>query len=149
MDGIIQRAWARARELRPIIEAHRGEGDILRRLPDPIAKAFLEANVYRLLVPEEFGGEGVDPITYYDLAEEVSCYDGSVGWNYAIGATGGVVLGGLSIKPLRAILASADYGVAGGGAPTGRAGAVDGGYRLAGRGRRATRIPTPASATPD
>ena len=45
MDGNIERAWARARELRPIIEAHRGEGDILRRLPDPIAKAFLEANL--------------------------------------------------------------------------------------------------------
>ena len=133
MDGNIERAWARARELRPIIEAHRGEGDILRRLPDPIAKAFLEANIYRLLVPEEFGGEGVDPITYYDLAEEVSFYDGSVGWNYAIGATGGVVLGGLSIKPLRAILASADCGVAGGGAPTGRAVAEEGGYRLTGR----------------
>jgi indole-3-acetate monooxygenase len=129
----LQRVWERTRALRPIIEAHRGEGDILRRLPDPIARAFLEANVYRLLVPEELGGEGVDPITYYELAEEVSSYDGSVGWNYAIGATGGVVLGGLSAKPLRRIIASADCGVAGGGSPTGRAIAVKGGFRLTGR----------------
>jgi alkylation response protein AidB-like acyl-CoA dehydrogenase len=89
LDARIERVWARTRELRPIIEAHRGEGEFLRRLPDAIGQAFLDANVYRLLVPEEMGGEGVDPITYYDLAAEVSSYDGSTGWNYAIGATGG------------------------------------------------------------
>lgn len=133
MDAKLERVWARTRELRPIIEAHRGEGDRLRRLPDAIAQAFLEANIYRLLVPEEFGGEGVDPITYYDLAAEVSSYDGSAGWNYAIGATGGVVLGALAPKPLRAVFASPECGVGGGGSPTGRAIAVDGGYRVTGR----------------
>jgi alkylation response protein AidB-like acyl-CoA dehydrogenase len=133
MDAKIEQAWARARALRPIIEAHRGEGDLLRRLPDLIAQAFLDANVYRLLVPEDLGGEGIDPITYYELAEEVSSYDGSAGWNYAIGATGGVVLGGLAPKPLRAALASADAGMAGAAAPTGRAVAVEGGYCLSGR----------------
>jgi indole-3-acetate monooxygenase len=133
MNDRIERVWARVRQLRSLIEAHRGEADLLRRLPDAIAQAFVEANVYRLLVPEEFGGEGIDPITYYDLAEEVSFYDGSIGWNYAIGATGGVVAGGLPAKQMRAILARPDCGVAGGGAPTGRAAAVDGGYRLTGR----------------
>jgi len=100
---------------------------------DAIAQAFVEANVYRLLVPEEFGGEGIDPVTYYDLAEEVSSYDGSVGWNYAIGATGGVVAGGLPAQQMRDILGSPDCGVAGGGAPVGRAVAQEGGYRLTGR----------------
>ena len=133
MDDKIERVWARVRELRPLIEAYRGEADLLRRLPDPIAQAFVKANVYRLLVPEELGGDGIDPITYYDLAEEVSFYDGSVGWNYAIGATGGVVVGGLPAQQMRAILASPDCGVAGGGAPVGRAVAVEGGYRLSGR----------------
>jgi alkylation response protein AidB-like acyl-CoA dehydrogenase len=133
MDGNIERAWGRVRQLRPIIEAYRGEADFLRLLPDVIARAFVEANVYRLLVPEEFGGEGIDPITYYDLAEEVSFYDGSVGWNYAIGATGGVVAGGLPVSQMRSILASADCGLAGGGTPVGRAVAVEGGYRLTGR----------------
>lgn len=132
-DAKIERIWARTRELRPIIEAHRGEGEFLRRLPDAIGRAFLDANIYRLLVPEDLGGEGIDPITYYDLAAEVSSYDGSVGWNYAIGATGGVVLGGLASKPLKTILASPDCGVAGAGSPTGRAIAVQGGYRVTGR----------------
>jgi alkylation response protein AidB-like acyl-CoA dehydrogenase len=132
MDDKFERVWARVREMRPLIEAHRGEADLLRRLPDAIAQAFVKADVYRLLVPEEFGGDGIDPITYYDLAEEVSFYDGSVGWNYAIGATGGVVVGGLAAKQMRAIVASPDCGVAGGGAPVGRAVAVEGGFRLTG-----------------
>jgi len=47
----------------------------------------VEANVYRFLLPLEFGGENVDPLTYYDLVEEVSSYDGSAGWNYSIGSS--------------------------------------------------------------
>jgi hypothetical protein len=34
-----------------VIEANRGEGDGLHHLPDAIARAFAEANVYRLLLP--------------------------------------------------------------------------------------------------
>src|SRR5579883_2702224 len=124
MDDKIARAWEQTRAMRAVIEANRAEAERLRRLPDPIAQAFLDANVYRLLVPEEYGGEDIDPITYYELAEEVSFYDGSAGWNYAIGATGGVVLGGLPPARRREALASADCGVAGGGAPLGRAVAV-------------------------
>ncbi len=71
MEDKIERAWERVRRMRPIIEAHRDEAERLRRLPDAVAQTFLEANVYRLLVPEEFGGEGIDPITFYELAEEV------------------------------------------------------------------------------
>jgi indole-3-acetate monooxygenase len=133
MQDKIERAWEQVRRMRPIIEAHRDEAEQLRRLPDAVAQAFLEANVYRLLVPEEFGGEGIDPVTFYELAEEVSSYDGSAGWNYAIGATGGVVAGGLPAKQMREVLASPECGIAGGGAPIGRAVAVAGGYRLTGR----------------
>src|SRR5579875_113256 len=133
MQDNVERAWEQVRRMRPIIEAYRDEAERLRRLPDAVAQAFVAANVYRLLVPEEFGGEGIDPVTYYELAEEVSFYDGSAGWNYAIGATGGVVLGGLSARRRRDLLATADCAVSGGGAPTGRAVAVEGGYRLSGR----------------
>src|SRR5579875_796812 len=133
MQDNVERAWEQVRRMRPIIEAYRDEAERLRRLPDAVARAFVAANVYRLLVPEEFGGEGIDPITFYELAEEVSSYDGSAGWNYAIGATGGVVAGGLPVKQMREVLATPDCGIAGGGAPVGRALAVTGGFRLSGR----------------
>jgi hypothetical protein len=57
MKDKIERIWERTRALRPVIEAHRNEGDGLHHLPDAIARAFAEANVYRLLLPSEFGGE--------------------------------------------------------------------------------------------
>src|ERR1700687_6244870 len=86
MNDKIERIWSRMRALRSTIEAHRGEGDGLHPLPHAIARAFVEANVYRLLLPSEFGGENIDPLTYYDLVEEVSSYDGSAGLDYSIGS---------------------------------------------------------------
>src|SRR6266481_2139463 len=108
MNEKIERIWERTRALRPIIEAHRAEGDGLHRLPDAIARAFAEANVYRLLLPQEFGGEELDPITYYDVVEKISSYDGSVGWNFSIGSSTPIILGDLSPVRLHAIFASPD-----------------------------------------
>jgi indole-3-acetate monooxygenase len=84
----------------------------LHRLPDPIARAFAEANVYRLLLPKEFGGEELDPITSYDVVEEISSYDGSVGWNFSIGSSTPIILGDLSPVRLHSIFASPDSCVA-------------------------------------
>ena len=133
MNEKIERIWERTRALRPIIEAHRAEGDGLHRLPDAIARAFAEANVYRLLLPTEFGGEELDPITYYDVVEEISSYDGSVGWNFSIGSSTLIILGDLSPVRLHAIFASPDSCIAASASAPGRAVEVDGGYRVTGR----------------
>lgn len=61
MTDNVEQIWERMRALRPVVEAHRSEGDELRRLPDAIAQAFADANVYRLLLPHEFGGEDLNP----------------------------------------------------------------------------------------
>jgi indole-3-acetate monooxygenase len=133
MNGKIERIWELTRALRPIIEAHRDEGEGLRHLPDAIADAFRQANVYRLLLPSEFGGEDIDPLTYFDLIEEVASYDGSVGWNYSIGSSTPVILGGLSPARLNEIFASDNSCVAASASPPGRAVEVNGGYRISGR----------------
>jgi alkylation response protein AidB-like acyl-CoA dehydrogenase len=133
MNEKIERIWERTRALRPIIEAHRAEGDGLHRLPDAIARAFAEANVYRLLLPQEFGGEELDPITYYDVVEEISSYDGSVGWNFSIGSSTPIILGDLSPVRLHAMFASPDSCIAASASAPGRAVEVDGGYRVTGR----------------
>ena len=133
MTDQIERIWERTRGLRPVIEAHRGEGDRLHHLPDAIARAFAEANVYRLLLPHEFGGEDLDLLTYYDLVEEVASYDGSVGWNFSIGSSTPIILGDLSPARLHAIFASPDSCIAASASPPGRAVQVEGGYRVTGR----------------
>jgi indole-3-acetate monooxygenase len=133
MDDKLERNWERTRAMRPLIEAHRCEGDGLHHLPDAIARAFAEANVYRLLLPLEYGGEDIDPITYYDLVEEVASYDGSVGWNYSIGSSTPIILSDLPPARLHAIFASPDSCVAASASPPGRAVAIEGGYRVTGR----------------
>jgi alkylation response protein AidB-like acyl-CoA dehydrogenase len=118
-----------------VIAAHRCEGERLRRLPDAIADAFVGANGFRLLMPEDLGGAAIDPMTYFEMVEEVSFHDGSAGWNFAIATGSAVLAGSLPVKALRATLNKpADY-VAGSGIPGGKAVAVDGGYRVSGRWR--------------
>jgi alkylation response protein AidB-like acyl-CoA dehydrogenase len=129
----VERAWASVRAMRPIIEEHRAEGERLRRLPDAIARAFIDANIFRLLPPPEFGGEDIDPLTFYDLVEELSSYDGSVGWNYSIGITGSLTFCALPRDQFRHIYATADSCVAGSASPPGRAVATANGYLLTGR----------------
>jgi indole-3-acetate monooxygenase len=133
MDDKAERIMERTRALRPTIEAHRAEGDGLHHLPDAIARAFAEANVYRLLLPHEFGGDNIDPLTYFDLIEEVASYDGSVGWNYSIGSSTPIILGDLSAARLHEIFASPDSCVAASASPPGRAVEVEDGYRIEGR----------------
>jgi alkylation response protein AidB-like acyl-CoA dehydrogenase len=133
MDRRIEQIWERVRALKPIIETYRDEGQTLHHLPDPVARAFVEANVYRLLLPVEYGGENIDPLTYGDLVEEVASYDGSAGWNFSIGSSTPLIFGDLSPSRLRAIFGTPDACVAASTSPLGRAIEVEGGYRLVGR----------------
>lgn len=133
MDDNAKQIWERIRTLRPVIEMHRGQGDVLHHLPDAIARAFIDTNVYRLLLPLEFGGENLDLLTYFDLVEEVASYDGSVGWNFSIGSSTPIILGDLPPARLHAIFDGPDACVAASASPPGRAIAVDGGYRVTGR----------------
>jgi alkylation response protein AidB-like acyl-CoA dehydrogenase len=133
MDMRIKQIWERVRALRSVIESHRDEAQALHHLPDPVARAFVEANVYRLLLPAEYGGENIDPLSYYDLVEEVASYDGSAGWNFSIGSSTPLIFGDLSPSRLRTIFGAPDACVAASTTPLGRAIEVEGGYRLAGR----------------
>ena len=80
-------------DLRGEVAAIREDADRLRRLPDPIAKALVERNFYRVLLPRELGGLGADPLTYLRMVEAFSAMDGSVGWNFAIGGGSSLLAG--------------------------------------------------------
>jgi alkylation response protein AidB-like acyl-CoA dehydrogenase len=127
------KAWEDVRSLRPIIEAARGEGDALRRLPDAIAQAFLERDIYRLMLPADLGGAGMDPVQHFDLTLEVSRYDACAGWNYGLGTISGVLAGGLPPEAARKVFSTPECAQAGSAPPQGRAVATEGGYRVTGR----------------
>ncbi len=129
----VEAIWTKIRDLKPIIHAHREEGDRLRHLPPAVADAFFAADLYRLQIPTDLGGAGLDAMTVFDMVEEVSSYDGSAGWNLAIGAGSVAMTGSLPLDRLREIFATPNCCVAATGNPPGRATAVDGGYLLSGR----------------
>ena len=130
----VHTAWARVRGMKDLILKHRHEGDELRRLPDSIAQAFLDADLFRIQVPSDLGGLALDPITTFDLGVEISSYDGSVGWNFGIGASAGpTLMGAWPLEKIKEVFSSPDCCLAGSFAPPGKAVAVKGGYRLTGR----------------
>ena len=118
--------------LTELAAAHHKEGDELRHLPPVLAEAFLRHDVYRLLLPRDLGGAGVDPLDYLQLVEDVAAVDGSIGWNLAIGIGSGLFVGYLPPERSRAMFAAPDCGIAGAYAPMGRGEPVEGGYRVSG-----------------
>ena len=48
---------------------YREDGDVLRRLRPAVADAFLQHDVYRMLLPHELGGAALNPLDYLQLAE--------------------------------------------------------------------------------
>jgi alkylation response protein AidB-like acyl-CoA dehydrogenase len=79
----------RAAALAPLIRGCADESERGRRLAADVVEAFHGAGLFRLQIPERFGGAGLDPIEALPVYEEVAAADGSAGWNLAIGAGGG------------------------------------------------------------
>jgi indole-3-acetate monooxygenase len=79
----------RARELAPLVRTSAEESERERRLASSVVEAFHDAGLFRLQIPERFGGAGLDPVEALPIYEEISAADGSAGWNLAIGAGGG------------------------------------------------------------
>lgn len=69
-----------ARQIAASIPALSGQMDELRKLPDPLPQQLAEVGFYRMMLAEEFGGLGCDPITATRVIEIISAANGSVGW---------------------------------------------------------------------
>jgi hypothetical protein len=52
--------------MQPVIAANRAEAERLRRLPYASARAFVDASLHRVLLPEDLGGEALSPIDQFD-----------------------------------------------------------------------------------
>lgn len=130
----VDEAFGRIRGLKPLIESNRAEAERLRRLPDAVAAAFLEHDLYRVVLPRDLGGAGLDPLAFFDLCIELGSYDGSVSWNFAVASTGSPLMGMLPLERLKTLFGDPDCAIAGSLVPTGKAEKVKGGgWRLSGR----------------
>lgn len=73
-----------AASLRPRLIARIAETDEIRRLPGATVADLQEAGLMTALVPEEYGGAGVDFKIFFDIVQELGRADGSVAWTYAV-----------------------------------------------------------------
>jgi alkylation response protein AidB-like acyl-CoA dehydrogenase len=102
-------------------------------MPDDLARRMAEAGLFRIVVPEQYGGAQVHPKVFFETLEATSRADAAVGWCLMIGTTTSLLAA--SIDP---IWAKEIYGhhpdviTCGVTAPVGRAVRTDGGLEVSG-----------------
>ena len=120
---------AAAKALRPQIIAARDEMDRNRRLPSSLVSAMDEAGLFRTYMPKSLGGYELDPVTAFQVIEEVAKADGSAGWCCFIAGSLSLFTGWLEIPVAREMFGTPPtLRGAGSFRPLGTARMVDGGY---------------------
>jgi alkylation response protein AidB-like acyl-CoA dehydrogenase len=74
--GLIERA----RALAPLIAREADEIERTRRLTQPVVSALIENGLYRVLLPQSFGGAEAPPEIFMQMLEEIAKADASTAW---------------------------------------------------------------------
>jgi len=120
-------------DLEQAIRAAAGEIEATRRLPDHVIDGLKRAGLFRMPMPESWGGPEVDPLAQFRVVERLSTIDASVGWCAMIGSDGGYYSANLDDDAARELWTDLDDVTAGWLFPGGTATPVDGGYTVKGR----------------
>ncbi|HEX6032346.1 MAG TPA: acyl-CoA dehydrogenase family protein [Tepidiformaceae bacterium] len=126
--------------IEPLIRNEADVSNDLRQLSPALVEALHDIGLFRMNLPDRFGGLGLTPIEIMPIAEALARIDASVAWATVVGA------GSLSFATLmndeaakREIMCTPRGAGAGSGSPTSyRVTRVDDGYRVSGRSRFAT-----------
>ena len=125
---------ATIRDLSGTLRREAADVDDTRTLAPSTSRLLKDAGVFRLLSPRSIGGMETDPVTFFDVVEETSYADGSVGWCTMIGGCYATFGGMLPTAGAVALFGDPDTISAGAFNPKGGvAMEMDGGYRLSGR----------------
>ena len=104
-----------------------------RRLPNDLLKDLMDAGLFSIYTPREFGGLDLPLPEALQVVEEVSRHDGSTGWTVALGLANSIFTSVLSDSAAAKVLGNGPVLIAGSPAFGVRAQPVDGGFRLTGR----------------
>lgn len=121
------------RALAPLVAEHRAEFDRARRLPEPVVRALVAADLFRLWAPQPVGGAGLSPEALIDIIEEASALDASLGWIMTNGAIMSRMGGFLPPAVAQEWFGDPDCFIACSTGAVGTARQVEGGYRVSGR----------------
>jgi alkylation response protein AidB-like acyl-CoA dehydrogenase len=69
-----------ARDLAPVLRAARIETETQRSLPSPLLGALLDAQLFRLAIPQQDGGVEAAPLDALRVFEELASHEAAVAW---------------------------------------------------------------------
>jgi alkylation response protein AidB-like acyl-CoA dehydrogenase len=123
---------ARAREIGPLIAEAADQIERDQQIPAPLLVKIIETRLPRMLLPRSAGGDEIEPWIYLRAIEEISRYDGSVGWNLFVANSAALIAPFIPLRAAKAIFDDPRGWIAWGPPNEHTATAVPGGYRITG-----------------
>jgi indole-3-acetate monooxygenase len=133
LDKSAIRTLSAARELGPTIRGAADESEQGRRLPIHLVREMQRAGMFRMAMPQAWGGPELDFLTQMRVIEELSIADGSVGWCTMIGIDGGYMTAYIDQAVAREMYPDLDSVTAITFFPPGKAVKTKGGFIASGR----------------
>jgi alkylation response protein AidB-like acyl-CoA dehydrogenase len=128
-NAIADSLLERVKEIAPLLREYAAKAEEQRRLPKKVFDAMVEAGLYDMARPKAFGGLELDPLTMFDVIEEVARHDSAAAWNLQISNGGHVFPSWFPDETVSEIYgAGAHMAIAGSFSPGVRAREVTGGY---------------------
>jgi alkylation response protein AidB-like acyl-CoA dehydrogenase len=124
---------AGAHRIAPLLRAEGAAVEARRRLTAPVIEALRSTGVFRMAMPQAWGGPQVDLLAQVEILEVLSAADASAGWCAMIGADSGYYGAALSDADGRELYPELDSVTAGFVLPAGTMEVIAGGFRLSGR----------------
>lgn len=125
---------ARIRALIPDIRDSAAAAEEARTIPRDIVDALLAAGITRILVPQRFGGYGLDFDTWFEVVREIGKADASHAWCASLMIHHPHYVSQFSAAAQEAVWVDGlDASIAASIQPSGRVTPVDGGYRVSGQ----------------
>jgi indole-3-acetate monooxygenase len=123
---------ARAREVGPLIAEAADQIEREQEIPPHALAKIIETRLPRMLLPRSAGGDEVEPWIYLRAIEEISRYDGSVGWNLFVANSAALIAPFIPLSAAKTIYDDPRGWIAWGPPNQYTATAVPGGYRISG-----------------
>lgn len=110
------------------------EIELARQMPEDLAARMAQDGLFRMLVPEQYGGLQCHPQVFFDTLEQLARADGAVGWCAMIASTTGMLSASLPKEWANTIYTSNPNVITVGvTAPIGKAQPTSSGLKVSGR----------------
>ncbi|MFJ8958145.1 3-hydroxy-9,10-secoandrosta-1,3,5(10)-triene-9,17-dione monooxygenase oxygenase subunit [Lentzea sp. NPDC102401] len=124
----------KVRELLPALAERAAEAEELRKVPPESVKALQETGFFRMLQPARYGGFESHPLDFYTAVRMIGSACGSTGWVASVLGVHPWHVGLFDVRAQEEVFGEdQDTRISSSYAPTGRATAVEGGFRFSGK----------------